>query len=295
MKSLNLKQVTEVDSISKRTFKKEFLKAQKPVIIKDLTSNWSAKKYWNFDYIKEIAGNKIVPLYDDRPVNYTEKFNQPHTKMKLSQYIDLLQKEPTRYRIFLYNLLKEIPELKNDFTYPDLGISFLKSLPMLFFGGMNSHTFMHYDIDLANIFHFHFEGRKTCTLFAPSETKYLYKIPYSLITHEEIDFKRPDLEKWPALSKAKGSIAHLQHGDVLYIPEGYWHYMYYNTPGFSLSLRSLPRNIKNLSKALYNLFIMRSVENLCRKFIGEKWLHYKQNIAINKTEKNLKKYAKLEK
>ena len=29
---------------------------------------------------------------------------------------------------------------------------------MLFFGGAEAYTFMHYDIDLANIFHFYFAG-----------------------------------------------------------------------------------------------------------------------------------------
>ena len=89
---------------------------------------------------------------------------------------------------------------------------------MLFFGGGNSHTFMHYDIDLANIFHFHFEGKKQCILFSQSETKYLYKVPHSLITREDIDFADPDLDKWPALKNAKGHIANLEHGQVLYIP-----------------------------------------------------------------------------
>ena len=34
------------------------------------------------------------------------------------------------------------------------------------------------------------------------------------------------------------------------MPEGYWHYMKYITPGFSMSLRALPRRPKPLKSAV---------------------------------------------
>ena len=48
-----------------------------------------------------MAGDKTVPLYDDRPVDYTYGFNEPHAEMKMSDYVDLLKREPTKFRIFL--------------------------------------------------------------------------------------------------------------------------------------------------------------------------------------------------
>jgi hypothetical protein len=235
--------------------------------------------------MKSVGGDRIVPLYDDRPVDYKEGFNEPHAKMKMSEYIDLLKREPTKYRIFLWNMLKEIPELQKDFSYPDFGLRIIKGLPMLFFGGRDSYTFMHYDIDLANIFHFHFEGKKQCILFDQGQNKYLYKIPHSLITREDIDFADPDLEKWPALKYAQGYVTELNHGEVLYIPEGYWHYMRYITPGFSMSLRSLARKPKNLSRAIYNVFIMRCIDALMRRIWGKKWIDWKNEQAIIRTHK----------
>jgi hypothetical protein len=200
--------------------------------------------------------------------------------MKMHEYVDLLQREPTKYRIFLWNAIKEIPQLQKDFTFPDFGLRLMKKIPMLFFGGRDSHTFMHFDIDLANIFHFHFEGTKECILFDQNQNDYLYKIPHSLITREDIDFNNPDFEKWPLLKKAKGYKTTLNHGEVLYIPEGYWHYMRYITPGFSLSLRAIARNPKNFGKALYNVFIMRNYDNLMRRIKGQKWIDWKNKQAI---------------
>ncbi len=74
---------------------------------------------------------------------------------------------------------------------------------------------MHYDIDFANILHFHFHGKKRCILFPPSETKYLYKVPHALIAREDIDFTNPDFEKFPALKNAKGMFTELKHGETL--------------------------------------------------------------------------------
>nr|WP_321415767.1 cupin-like domain-containing protein [uncultured Allomuricauda sp.] len=284
---LNLEQIPREKTLSKKEFIQKYFKPQKPVVIERFIEDWPAYSKWSLDYVKEIAGDKEVPLYDDRPVKHDEGFNEPHAKMKMADYVDLLKSGPTKYRIFLWNILKEVPELQKDFSYPDFGLRLMKGLPMLFFGGTDSHTFMHYDIDLANIFHFHFEGKKQCILFSQDETKFLYKIPHSLITREDIDFADPDLEKWPALQHAKGHITHLEHGNILYIPEGYWHHMKYITPGFSMSLRAIARKPKNLGKAVYNIFIMRHFDNLMRRIKGQQWIDWKNERAIEKTQRLL--------
>ena len=282
---MKLIEIPRVKSISKIDFRRHYLKPQKPVVIENFDGQWPAHTKWSLKYIKEVAGEKIVPLYDDRPVHHDDGFNEPHAEMKMADYIDLLESEPTKFRIFLWNALKEVPSLQNDFNYPDFGIRLLKHVPMLFFGGTNSHTFMHYDIDLANIFHFHFDGKKKCILFDQKQSKYLYKVPHALITREDINFSNPDFTKWPALKHAQGWTCELNHGEVLYMPEGYWHYMKYVTPGFSMSLRAIARNPKNLSKAIYNVFVMRNYDNLMRRAKGQKWIDWKNEKALSNTNR----------
>ena len=283
---LQLTKIERVKTISKEDFYANFVKKQKPVVVEQLTSDWPAYEKWSLEYIKEIAGDKIVPLYDDRPVSYKDGFNEAHANMKMADYIDLLNSKPTNFRIFLYNLMKEVPLLKKDFHWPNLGLRLVKQLPMLFFGGENSRVFMHYDIDYSNILHFHFHGKKRCVLFAPDQTPYLYKVPFSLISREDIDFDNPDFDKFPALKQAKGYVTELKHGEMLYMPEGYWHYMKYQTPGFSMSLRAFPISIIKLSKAAYNVFIMRHIDNFMKKRKGQKWIDYKNEKALSTTNKN---------
>ncbi|WP_114491141.1 cupin-like domain-containing protein [Candidatus Ulvibacter alkanivorans] len=284
---MQLQEIDRVETISKEDFLTKYFKPQKPVVIERFVEDWPAVKKWDLDYMAEVAGDKEVPLYDDRPVTHEDGFNEPHAKMNMRDYIALLKREPTKYRIFLWNILKEVPKLQNDFSYPDFGIRLMKGLPMLFFGGTDSYTFMHYDIDLANIFHFHFHGKKEVILFDQDQNDYLYKIPHSLITREDINFADPDYQKWPALKQAKGFKTHLEHGEVLYMPEGYWHYMRYITPGFSMSLRAIARNPKNLGKAIYNIFWMRHFDNLMRRWKGQEWIDRKNEKAITRTHKKL--------
>lgn len=286
--SLHLTPIERVKTISKEDFYNNYVRKQKPVVIEQLTSDWPAYEKWNFQYMKGIAGEKTVPLYDDRPVSHKDGFNQAHAQMKMSDYINLLESKPTNYRIFLYNLMKQVPKLRDDFKWPDMGLRLVKQLPMLFFGGEGSKVFMHYDIDYSNILHFHFQGVKQCILFAPDQTPYLYKIPHALISHESIDLDHPDFHQWPALEKATGLVTQLKYGEMLYMPEGYWHYMKYLTPGFSMSLRAFPRKIGNIANALYNLLVMRHFDNFMRKYKGKDWIDYKNAKAIEMTHKNLK-------
>ncbi len=252
-----------------------------------MTEDWPAYSKWNLDHFKEVAGQKEVPLYDDRPVSHEDGFNEPHKRMLFKDYLELLKEGPTNYRIFLFNLLREVPELQHDFNWPDLGLKLVKQLPMLFFGGEGSKVFMHYDIDYSNILHFHFHGRKKCIIFPPSQTPFLYKVPHSLISREDINFESPDLDRWPALKHAKGYVAELEHGDMLYMPEGYWHFMKYETAGFSMSLRAFPRSPKHLCKAAYNVVFMRYFDVLMRRWHGQRWIDYKNEKAIRNTHANL--------
>tara|TARA_R110002167_G_scaffold163242_11_gene359995 strand:- start:811 stop:1683 length:873 start_codon:yes stop_codon:yes gene_type:complete len=279
--------ITRVENISKKDFIERFYKPQLPVLITGLTKNWPAYEKWKLDYVQERAGEQIVPLYDNEPAKDKESVYAPAKEMKLFDYIEILKTQPTDLRIFFYNILKEMPELLKDFDYPDIGLKFFKKLPALFFGGGKSKVFMHYDIDLPDSMHFHFDGNKVVNLFSPAQTKYLYKVPFSIHNIESIDMDNPDFEKYPALQYAECIRAEMEHGDALYMPSGYWHSIRYLNGGFSMTLRAIPRHPQRFATMLYNVLIMRNIDNLTRKYWGQKWLDYKEAWAIRRTEKDL--------
>ncbi len=287
---LDLQNIPRRKNLSKEDFLKEYFKPKRPVIIEDLTANWPAYKNWNFDYFREKAGGVVVPLYDGQPAKGRQNSHGVAMKLPFREYIDILENGPTDLRMFFFNLLQNCPELVEDFKYPDLGVKFFKKLPVLFVGGEGSKVVMHYDMDLADNFHFNFVGRKKVILYPPDQTGLLYKVPYSIVSMEIINMDDPDFVNYPALAQAKGLEAILAHGDALYIPSEWWHFVKYETACLSLTLRSLPSSPKKIAKVLNNLLFIRNYDNMMRKLKGQKWIDYKNRIAVQTTHK----YAGLE-
>ncbi|CAM4197515.1 cupin-like domain-containing protein [Gillisia hiemivivida] len=283
---LNLKPIPRVNAIDKETFLKEYFDPQQPVVMENLSADWTAKAKWDFEYFRKKAGEIVVPLYDGTPAKGKEKSHKPAMRVKMSEYIDILKSGPTDLRMFFFNLLQNCPDLLKDFKYPEIGVKFFKKLPVLFVGGEGAKVLMHYDMDLANNFHFNFAGTKKFILYPPSETKYLYKVPYSIVSMESIDMDSPDFEKYPALAKAKGFEVVLEHGDTLFIPSKWWHFVKYETPCLSLTLRSLPTKPTKILEVLNNVIFIRNYDNLMRKFKGQKWIDYKNRLAVNSTHRN---------
>lgn len=280
--------IERIHDISKTAFIEKHYRPQRAVVIEGLAKDWPAYEKWNLDYIQERAGDQIVPLYDSNPTKGKRNSAVPATEMKLYDYLELLKTGPTDFRILFYTILDRMPELIDDFEYPDIGLKFFKRLPALFFGGEGSKVLAHYDMDLADLIHFHFHGTKSVTLFPPGRTKYLYKVPFSVHNLEAIDMDDPDFEKYPALNNVTGLQTELKHGDALYIPSGYWHYIKYLNGGFSVTLRALPTQPQKLPRTAYNVLFIRNFENMMRRTIGQKWVEYKENRMVRRINSQYK-------
>ena len=283
--------IPRVKSISKGDFIENYYKKQRPVLIENLAKDWPAYKKWNLDYIQSLAGDQVVPLYNNEPTKGRQNSVVPAKKMKLYDYIEILKNKPTDLRMFFYNVLQKMPELTKDFSYPDIGLKFFKKLPVMFFGGKGSKVLAHYDMDLADLVHFHFHGTKNVTLFAPDQAKFLYKVPFTVHNLEVIDMDNPDFEKYPALQLAEGMHVEMKHGDALYMPSGFWHYITYENGGFSITLRAFPRRAKQFTEFVTNIVFMRTFENLMRRIIGQNWVDNKEARMLKRVNE---KYAKNE-
>jgi len=97
-------------------------------------------------------------------------------------------------------------------------------------------------------------------------------------------------EKIPAVQNLEGLAAEMKHGDALFMPGGYWHYIKYLDGGLSITLRALPRKPIRFTKMLVNVFIKRHTENLFRKLWGQKWVDYKEALILKKTNRRFRKY-----
>ncbi len=277
--------VTRQTSIPPSQFIVEYKNTSTPVVFTDVTKSWVATKKWDLDYLADVAGDNIVPVYSSKPAVGKDHQHAAAMTLSLRKYVQRLKDGENDLRMFFYNILKYAPVLLNDFNYPKMGLKLFQKLPVLFVGGRGTKVQMHYDIDLADLLLCHFGGRKHVLLVPPEQTKYIYRVPFSFSALHDIDLSKPNYEKYPALKKLNPYVAILEHGDALYIPSGYWHYIIYEDIGFSMTLRAMPTQFNQRMTLLKNIFFIRVVEGMMRKFRGQKWVDRNERLAIENTNK----------
>ena len=287
---LHLQPIDIVESITKEDFRKKYLLPRKPVVIKNMAKSWPAYQKWTMEYMKEVVGDVDVPLYDSSKADPAAKINSSAAKMKFTDYIDLIKEKPTDLRIFLFDPIKFAPKLLADYISPkDLMGGFLDQYPNMFFGGKGSQTFMHFDIDMPHIFHTHFNGGKHVLLFDYKWKERLYKLPLATYSLEDYDIANPDFEKFPALEGVEGIECFLEHGDTLFMPTGWWHYMKYLDGSFSISQRAWDKSWAVKAHSLWNLLVQRNIDNFLKKKYKKKYMDWKERKAIEIANRALKK------
>lgn len=285
-----LKPIDVVDDISKEEFYEKYLKPRRPVVIKNMAKKWPAYQKWTMEYMKEVVGDVEVPLYDSSKADPSAPINSSAAKMKFGDYIDLIQREPTDLRIFLFDPIKYAPKLLEDYISPkELMGGFLDKYPNMFFGGKGSVTFLHFDIDMAHIFHTHFNGRKHILLFDYKWRERLYQIPYATYALEYYDIENPDFTKFPALDGVEGIECFLEHGDTLFMPTGWWHWMKYLDGSFSISLRAWDKSWAVKAHSLWNLTVQRKFDDIMKSNFKRQYMDWKEKMAIKRAEIALKR------
>lgn len=287
---LHLKPIDIVEDISKEDFYNNYLKPRKPVVLKNMAKKWPAFQKWTMEYMKETVGDVEVPLYDSSKADPAAPINSSAMKMKFADYIDLIQREPTDLRIFLFDPIKSAPKLLEDYIAPkDLMGGFLDKHPAMFFGGEGSETFLHFDIDMPHIFHTHFNGRKHVLLFEYKWKERLYKLPFATYALEDYTIANPDFEKFPALNGIEGIECFLEHGDTLFMPTGWWHYMKYLDGSFSISQRAWDKSWAVKAHSLYNLIIQRNFDNIMKRKYKSRYMDWKEKKSVQIANRALAK------
>src|SRR5665213_1921 len=292
-----LQAVDRVEDITSAEFKSRYYETYKPVVITGLARKWPAYDKWNWDFFKAVVGDVQVGVYNNVKSDAHTPINTADDYMKFGDYIDLIRRGPAEWRIFLFNLFENSPQIINDFSWPEqYSKGFVKKYPMLFTGGKGSVTHMHFDIDLSHIFHTQFMGKKRVLLFPFEEQYKLYRKPWEVLSL--VNFERYyegagnklDTEKFPALRMARGYELILDHGDTLFMPAGYWHHMEYIDSGFDMSLRALQTGLSGKLKGAWDLFGMRYIDTFMKKASPEWWYNYKINKTFEDAGKEMEAY-----
>src|SRR3989337_2426893 len=210
MFSMHLLPVDRVDNISVEEFQQRYYGTFTPLVITSLAKEWTAYHKWNWQYFKQIVGDKRVGIYNNIKSDAYTPINTADDYKTFGQYVDMISQGPAGWRIFLFNIFEHAPQLTQDFTWPEhLMKGFVKKCPMLFVGGASSITHMHFDIDLSHILHTQFAGRKRVLLFPFEEQYKLYRKPWEVLSMADFsnyysENSKIDYNQFPALKQARG-------------------------------------------------------------------------------------------
>jgi len=189
---------------------------------------------WTKDYLADrLAGvTRPVHVTTDPNMNFAQK-NFKYSTMDLGELVRCTAAEKEAEECFYLRAVSEenprskpvrleedFPTIASDFILPEIipAIRIFSSVLRVSSTGVRVWT--HYDV-MDNIY-CQVVGHKEAVLWPPSEADKLYLVGDK---SRVVNIDNPDLQEFPLFSLAKQYKAHLQPGDILFIPALWFHNM----------------------------------------------------------------------
>jgi hypothetical protein len=236
----NSDQIDRREDLSYREFEEEYLRPNKPVIIKDALKNWNALGKWTLDFFRTRYGPMDLEM----------------DGLTMAEFIDLVQQSPTKKPKELPYLRNKsmsdyFPELEQDISprpvYLEPNWFATKFIPKrirnrrtdLFVGGVGSRfPYLHFDNYHGYAFVCQVCGEKEFIMYSPDQSNYLYpkKSAKNIANSSSIpDIENPDFEKFPLFKKAQPVQCVLRAGEMLFVARGWWHTTKILSPSITIS------------------------------------------------------------
>lgn len=260
-----------VDVLSSGEFRREEFNREyydvvekEPVLVRNEVADWTATRKWTPEYLDSMLGHQEVTVnildediltlnHPEMVENKTFPFSEARKLICENGNFYLAQatiEYPVTTRI-LGGKNGEFSKLAGDIMEPRFLDDFTKQcyVTNLWFGGDKCKTPLHFD-DKDNFF-IQIFGEKRILLFSPTQTEFLYQAHGEEHDHlSRINVFDPDESEFPLFAEAEWSEVVVEPGDLLYIPEGWWHAVETLTTSISLNFwwTSLTRHIREVSR-----------------------------------------------
>ncbi len=256
---------TEIERRSKLEygeFLREYMFANKPVVITDALRNWKALR-WTPEFFKREFGDLKFTINQDPNQKGDYNSNVGTVEYTMAAFIDRVlassEKSPAPY--FRNRILGEVfPSLRSEveplppyFSPNWLPESYLlKKLQRIFNRGAQIELYiggkggafpvLHYDGLASHAFLMQIFGEKKFILFAPDQEPYMYGQPENPNLSEVRDVEHPDLTKFPLFANAQPVTFILRPGELVFIPSKWWHTTTMLSPSISISMNVVNRS-----------------------------------------------------
>lgn len=249
-------QIDRHSELSYEQFARQYLYANKPVIITDAIRNWKALCKWTPDFFRARYGSKEVTIDDKRYkvaefIELVLQSNKDHPAPYLRNQViarlfpDQLQDIDLHLKYCTPNWLNgrffraSTNQIMHRCSAAEIYIGGEgASFPCLHFDGMHTHAFIN------QIF-----GRKQFIAYSPDQTSNMYPSDQFPNISNVPNVEQPDLTKFPLLANTVPIKFFLEPGETLFIPSGWWHTAKILNPSISVSVNvANSSNWSNVSK-----------------------------------------------
>lgn len=245
--------IEKIDTFSTHLIMLKKRKDIRPLIFTGSIKHWNAAKKWDLDYFKSQYGDILLETAHDFPTDlspYLFKEEPHHIKnMTLNELITLISENKPCYAAQSDHSLFE--GLESEYNFNDLIPKLYQGMNIQtnFWIGANTRSGLHFDYNDNFLAQVH--GSKLVYLAAPEEAKNLYPLPENY-TKTQVNPMNPDFDRYPKLKNAKFYVGEINAGDVLFIPKGWYHYIY--APSQSISLNCWYGPFMTASEMLLSFF-----------------------------------------
>jgi lysine-specific demethylase 8 len=264
--------IDRLDQPTPETLYRNYISANKPVIITGVASRWEAVSCWNPEYFKSAFPDTLVTVRGREVVESAGESKDVSPKKKkstvrLGAFVDSMRSgnHPVNFALS-FPLFERIPQLRSEIGSLDPYMRLppylpqalrrrLKVEPRCFFGPTGYGAPLHFDSH--NNFYVQIHGRKNFILVSPEQSRFVYyPWDYRYPSFSPVDVSRPDLDKFPLFQKATPLEFVVESGEILFIPVRWWHSVLALEESISLSFWWTSASI--VSKLWHPFFVQRT-------------------------------------
>ncbi|HTQ10975.1 MAG TPA: cupin-like domain-containing protein [Fimbriimonadaceae bacterium] len=227
--------IPEIDyrsDLSPAAFRQEYVEANKPVILKGAVPEW--RNRWTPDLLKEKFGDRLILAERD------ELYQNQKTRMhiRVDELIDTILSGSLKFRVRASPaaFLAQCPELQADLDRHEFKSRYfpekVKTLSNFWISPTTNTSVMHHDTFFENLNAMIF-GRKNFIFIPPAMTHRIY--PH-FMNESPVNPLAPDMEKFPKFAGVELQQGTIEAGDILYIPQFWWHFTTALEPCINLNI-----------------------------------------------------------
>lgn len=276
---INASSIDIVNAIDGKTFKNDYVKRKRPVIIRGVADKWPAFNVWDVHHFSKVKSDIKLPIKMG-DISKGEK-----TFMSLFSYAELLLKyeenkafdssfaPPYLHDVPIFLLLPELIKDIDPFPieyfppwYRDQWWSFVQ----FFMGGANSFTPLHFDTLYTHNLFFQVFGKKK---FYIVDGEYRDKCYMRSWRWSNVNLEDPDYIKFPLLREVQIQQALVGPGDILYMPPGTLHQVHGLSQSISFNIDWHTHS--SVRSGLFSGFKGAPKDNVYYNFIVAMGLYFK--------------------